>query len=356
MFTEFLPFLIILDMGIIVFAGGLGHPAWFSWMGDVIDEKYRGRWWSKRSTIISFATIVLAIMSSAVLKYFKSTNYEIQGFILFFMIAFIARASCINIVKRQYEPKEKKKRKDEVKEYTLLNFVKEIKSSNFGKFVLFRGVFAIAIGLTSSLVSIYLLRTLGFDYLTYMVITMSGTLFSVLTLNLWGKIADKYGNYKVIALTTLIIPLTPLLWILSSSKIYLFLVPAILGGTSWTAFSMASGNFIYDNVSKEKRSKAISYFNLFVGIGAVIGGLLASYLIEAIHTTRIKPIYLIFIIGTILRMLIISLFIPSLNEVKKRSKLKGFKELENILFKEAKPTILEDLHEITSIKNYLKEK
>jgi MFS family permease len=185
---------------------------------------------------------------------------------------------------------------------------------------------------------------------------MSETLFSILTLNLWGKIADKYGNYKVIALTTILIPLTPLLWIISTNKIYLFLVPALIGGTSWTAFLMVSGNFIYDNIGKEKRGKAISNFNLFLGIGAFIGGMIGAILIETINTTWIEPIYLIFIIGAIARLIIVSFWIPKIKEIKHKRKLKNLKELEKTLLKETKPTIKEDLHEIMRIKSYIKER
>lgn len=351
--TKCLPYSSILSLAIIVFAGGLGHPSWFSWIGDIVDDKFRGRWFAKRSTIISFTTIILALIASLVLNYSKNIGQEKIGFIILFSIAFLARFYCVSIINRHYEPKLKIKK---TKNYSLKQFIKESKSSNFGKFTLFRGMFAMIVGLTAPLTSIYLLRYLGFDYVSYIAIMLSGTLFSVLTLNLWGKLADKYGNYKVIAITTLLIPLTPLLWILSPSKIYLFLVPAILGGTTWSAFIMASGNFIYDNVSKEKRAKAISYFNLFTGTGAFIGGIIASSLIDSINTKWIEPIFLIYIGGSLLRMILIGIWIPKLKEIQKKEKLKGFKALENIVLREVKPTLIEDMHEIASVGKYIKER
>ena len=350
--TEILPYLIIADLALILIAGGFGHPAWFSWVGDIVDSKFRGRWFSKRSTIISFTTMILAISVSFALRHFKEIGQENIAFIVLFGMAFMARLYCVLIIRKQYEPKLKIKKK---KKFTLSHFIKEAKKTNLGKFTLFRGMLAIVQGLTAPLTAIYLLRFLGFDYVSYMVIMISGTLFSVLTLNLWGRIADKYGNYKVIALTTLIIPLTPVLWILSSSKIYLFLVPAILGGTSWSAFIMASGNFIYDNTSKDIRGKAISYFNLFTGIGALIGGLISAYLIETIKTTWIEPLFLIFIIGTVLRIIVIGFWVPKLNEVGRKKKMKGFRELERLIVKEIRPTLAEDVHEIVAIKDYIRE-
>jgi len=348
-----LPYLLIVDFILILVAGGLGHPSWFSWMGDVVDAKFRGRWFSKRNTIISFTTIILAISAALVLRYFKNNGEEIIGFIILFGIAFLARAYCVKIIGKHYEPPFKKKKS---KKKHLKKFIKESRKTNFGKFTLFRGIFAIAVGITSPLTAIYLLRILQFDYLTYIIIILSGTFFSIITLNLWGRIADKYGNYGVIAVTTIVIPLTPLLWILSPHKIYLFLVPAILGGTAWTAFIMASGNFIYDNVQRKNLGNAISYFNLFIGLGALTGGIIGAILIKVVQTNWIEPIFLIFMIGSLLRMIVVGISIPKLKEIKKKKKFKNIENFKKILLKEAKPTIIEDIHEIASIKSYITEK
>ena len=348
----FLPYLIILDIATILLSCGYGHPSWFSWMGDVVDAKYRGRWFSKRSTIISFTTIIFAISASFYVEHAKEIGKTNIAFIILFLLAFLFRLYSMFTIRRHYEPELKigKEKKIPVKK-----IIEEYKKTNLGKFTIFRGILALIIGLTSPLISIYLLRYLGLDYVTYMAIYLSGTLFSVITLNLWGKIADKYGNYRVIALTTIIIPFTPILWILSSSPLYLFIVPAILGGTAWSAFIMASGNFIYDNTTKKTRGRSISYFNFLTAVGGLVGGLISSLLIDVIHTTWIEPIPLIFISGSILRMFIIGYWVPKLKEIKKKNPLNGLKDIENIILREVRPTITEDFHEIGSIGKYLKE-
>lgn len=352
MYVDKLPYLVITAMSIALFSAGIGYPSWFSWMGDVVDKKFRGRWFSKRSTIISFSVIFFAITSALILNYAKNIGYEKLGFVILFGVAFIARASTIKVVRKQYEPKRKKKKEER---YALKSFVRELKNSNFGHFTIFRSMLAFVMGITAPLFSIYLLRNLGFDYVTFMAIMLSGTLFSAITLNIWGKISDKYGSYRVIALSTLIIPLTPLLWTLSTSKIYLFFVPALLGGVAWAGFIMASGNFIYDNVPKEKRGKTISYFNLFIGLSALLGGLISAILLKVINSSLASPIIILFIAGSILRMLVVGFWIPRLKEITNKKKFESVKELEHIILKEIKPTLIEDMHEILEIKEYIKE-
>ena len=252
--TQFLPIFLFTDLFILLSAAGIGHPAWFSLMGDIIDKEYRVRWFAKRTKFTIFTTITLTITASFLLESFKKSGKEIIGFILFFLIAFLARAYCSKLLKQQYEPKQKKPNiKLSKKEHK--SFIYELTTTNFGKVTLFRSIFAIAMGITTPLVAIYFLRELQFDYVTYILISLSGMIFSVFTLNLWGKIADKFGNYITIIFSTALIPLTPLLLILSTSKLYLFIIPGLIGGTAWHAFVMASKNFIYDNNPKEKRAK-----------------------------------------------------------------------------------------------------
>ena len=151
------------------------------------------------------------------------------------------------------------------------------------------------------------------------------------------------------------IPLTPLLWILSPSKLYLFLIPGIIGGISWYGFILASTNFVYDNNPKEKRAQAVAIMNLLIGVGAIIGGLISAGLLKFLNTSWIEPIILIFIIGSAARMIVVFFFVPKLKEIKHKQKFKGFKDLEHMVIKELKPTLMEDAHEIASIKNYIGE-
>ena len=75
-----LPLLLILAFAVQLIAGNIAAPSWFSWVGDIVDDGYRGRWFAKRNLILGFASIVLAIISSFFLEIhmifldFKSFN------------------------------------------------------------------------------------------------------------------------------------------------------------------------------------------------------------------------------------------------------------------------------------------
>ena len=346
--TSVLPIFLMLSFAIYVVLSNIGGPAWFSWVGDIVDKEYRGRWFSKRNFILGLVTVVVAISASFLLDFFKKNGFVMQGFMILFGLALISRFISWKILRKQYEPKIKLKKKYY---FSFWDFVIKSPTNNFGKFALFRSALAFAGSISGPLLAVYLLRKLQFSYPTYMIIIFSGTVFSLIFIEVWGRIADKYGNYKVLCITSLIIPLTPILWILYPSVAYLILIPSLLGGIAWAGFSLSAGNFIYDNVSKEKRGLAVSYYNMLWGIGVFLGAGVGALLIKFL-TTSMEPIFVIFIIGSAARAIVMIIFLPRIKEVRKTKKIKNVKEIKNILLKETKPAIAGEIHELMEMKKY----
>jgi MFS family permease len=346
----YLPFFLLAFFAISTIAINIGIPAWYSWIGDLVDDKHRGRWFAKRNLIIGFVIATLTIISSFFLDYFKKQELAMFGFAILFFLAFIFRMLAYGAIKTQYEPKLLRTKK---KASSFFKFVIDAPKTNFGRFAIFKALLTFTASISAPLLAVYLLRHLEFSYTTYMIVTMAGTLFSLFVIELWGKFSDKYGNYRTLILTSIAIPTIPILWILIPSPIYMILVPALIGGIAWAGFNLSATNFFYDNVTAEKRSTKISYYNLLNGIGIFLGASLGAFLIGVIKTSFIEPIILIFIIGSILRMIVVFIFLPKIKEIRKTKKFDSKRVLKHIIFKEAKPTISEEVHEIMSIKKYL---
>ena len=348
-----LPLLLIFAFGIQLIAGNIATPSWFSWVGDLVDDAYRGRWFSKRKLILGFVSIILAIVSSFFLDYFKNKNLVMFGFIILFALAMFGRLMSWKCFKKQYEPKIKLKKGYY---FSFWDFLIKSPHSNFGRFALFRCFLALSTAVISPLIAVYLLRNLNFAYTTYMIVTVAGSIFALVIMALWGKLADRVGNYKVIVISSFLIPTIPILWVLNKSPIYLILIPSIVSGVSWAGFHLAAGNFIYDNVSQSKRGIAVSYYNMLLGIGTFLGAGLGAILIKYLNTSFIEPIILIFLISGVLRMFTILIGLSKIKEVRKTKDFKGTHALKNLILKETKPTLVEEAHQIMSIKSYIVEK
>ncbi len=350
--TNLIPILLLIFFSIYTAVLSVGHPAWFSWVGDLVDESYRGRWFSKRNLIIGATTVLLTISASIFLDFMSKNNLSMIGFSILFGLAFLSRIQSYNVLSKQYEPKLRLKKGDY---FSFSAFILRAPKTNFGRFTLFRFTYSIASYISSPLITIYLLRNLQFDYLTYMIIIMSVTIFSVLSMEVWGKFADRYGNYRTLIISSIMTVTLPLLWIISPSVVFLIFVAGLITGIANAGFNLSSGNFIYDNVSHEKRGLAISYFNMLDGLGIFIGAGIAAILIKYLQTP-IQPIIVIFIIGFIARSLVVSLWINHMHESRKTETFDSRKALNSLILQEGKPTLVEEVHDLMSIKKYLREK
>ena len=347
---ESLPILVLFSFALYIIAGGLGYPAWFSWMGDIVEEKHRGKYFSKRNLLVGFTSVVLAISAALFLDYFGKNNWTMFGFIILFSLALLSRIMCWRIFHKQYEPKIKLKKGYY---FSFWDFLINSNKNNFGKFSLFRFFFTFTTAISSPLLVVYLLRNLNFSYTTYMIIIFAGTTFSLIVLELWGKFADRYGNYRTLCIATAVTPFIPILWILNSNIFYLIFIPSAISGIAWAGIHLSEKNFIYDNISNQKRGLAVSYYNMFWGIGIFLGASIGAFLIKILHTDFIQPIILIFIIGAVARGISVIWWLPKMKENKKTKKFTTSKAFKEIILKEGAPTIHEEVNDIIHIKKYL---
>jgi hypothetical protein len=91
------------------------------------------------------------------------------------------------------------------------------------------------------------------------------------------------------------------------------------------------------------------------GIGIFLGAGLGALLIKFLTFSFIEPIIFIFLFGGFMRMIAVFWWLPKFKEIRRTKKFKGSKTIKNIIFKEAKPALIEEVHEIISIKDYLRE-
>jgi uncharacterized membrane protein YfcA len=95
---------------------------------------------------------------------------------------------------------------------------------------------------------------------------------------------------------------------------------------------------------------------MLTGIGVFLGAGLGAILIKFLTLSLTRSIFIIFIIGSITRMMVVFWGLPKIKETRKKRKFKSSKALKNLIFKHGKQTLLEEAHEIMSIKEYLRVK
>ena len=287
---------------------------WVSWMGDLV-KKEQGAYFSKRSKIATAIALSATLIAGFILDLF-SKEFVMVGFAILFSIALISRLLSRYYVNKQYEPKLKLRKGYY---FSFLQFISRIREekNNFGKFVIFIGLIVLASNISGPFFTPYMLRDLGMNYLTFIIIgTIITALVTVAVLPLWGKFADRYGNVEMLKICSFIIPVVPILWIFSSNIYWLGFIQ-IVSGIGWAGFNLAASNFLYDVVTPARRGLCSAYQSILNGIGVFIGASIGGLLVKLpAGLIGMNILLFVFLVSGILRLIISIIFVNKIKEVK----------------------------------------
>lgn len=313
------------------------HPAWFSWMGSLIGENERGKYFAKRNRITGFVGLLFMIAGAFLLQYYKDLGLTLMAFGILFALATTLRIISLIFLIKQYEPKIKVTDEDY---FSFRDYLKKIRETPFGRFSIYSFFSRVAIGIASPFFAVLMLRNLQLSYLWFMAITISAVLFQLLFYPILGKASDVFGNIKVLRFSSFFIALTPLLWLISKNPVYLLIVPSIASGLGWAGLNLSSTNYIYDSVSQKKTSFGVTYYSLLIGLGIALGSGIGS-LLTLVSFPLIDNLYFILLISSILRFSAIIFLGPMLREVRHVKKFTA-----QFIFKEIRPMqgIVKEIH------------
>jgi MFS family permease len=291
--------------------GNLIGTAWGSLISDYLPSHKRGDYFGWRAQITGMAGLAGIAFSGLFLYEMKKINPTIGFFLLFFaasLCRYFSTYLMTGLMDIHHHTSEKT-------DFTFYMFMRRFKESNFVKFVLYIAGISFATHVASPYFSVYMLRDLKFNYLTYAAVIFSAVIMGLVAFPIWGRHADVVGNAKILKITSFLIPTVPLLWLLSKNPFFLIMVECY-SGFIWCGFNLCATNFIYDAVSPEKRVRCLGYFNLINGIAISMGAFLGGFLADKLPPMGGYRLLTLFFLSGFLRWLAHFLLSPNFREVR----------------------------------------
>jgi MFS family permease len=303
-------------------------PIWISIMTDLVPEHRRGRYFGMRNFVVGIAVWAAMYLAGTWLVWnrgIETLGTEFYGYAVLFAGAFLFRALSGwylgGIHEADYRPKE-----EEI--FSLREFIRRIPAGNFGRFCVYQLLLYAGTGIAAAFFTWYWLSPepggLGLNVQDYALLTI----FQMVTLfgaqPIVGRLADRFGNKKMIAVGGIGIGLIPALWLVSRDFTYICFVQ-VYDGLVWAAFSLASFNYIFDCVTPAKRARCTAFLTLFVGAGNAVGCFFGAWLAEMIEypvailgVTVAHPFTMMLIVSTAGRLLP-NLLLGSFKEMRLKS-------------------------------------
>jgi MFS family permease len=295
-----------------VVSGAIANPAWGSMMADLVPERLRGRYFGFRGQIAGLITLVFFFIGGAILQHFTGINV-FAGYAILFGGATVFRLLSFVFLSRMYEPAQAASKADGPGLYEL---VKSTWSSDLGKFTLYIALIDFGVCVSAPFFTVYMLRDLHFSYMSFVIVSSASAIATFYFQTFWGRRADMAGNIKVIRITSMILPVIPLLW-LGSTNMYYLIAANVISGFAWSGYTLSAVNFVYDASEPNIRTKQIAIFNATDGLACCLGALIGGFI--APHLPELLGFHLrsLFTVSGVLRGLVVLLLLRQIREVRR---------------------------------------
>ncbi|MCW8193392.1 MFS transporter [Proteobacteria bacterium 005FR1] len=305
------------------------QPQWRAWMGSIVPERRRGAFFAARTRLTMISSLVIFIGGGALLTV---SNRILQapwlGFALLFIAAAGGRTLSTYYLGRMHDPDHdthKNNPKDLSRSFAHVR--ESLHDKTFRHYSFFVAGMQGMVAISAPFFAVYMLRDLDFTYLQYSLNSVASIATQFVCLNYWGRFSDRFGNRLVMLITSCMIPMLPLLWLVSPSFYYLLGVQ-VVSGIAWSGFTLSTANYLYDIRPHATNfavyaavQSCLSASAVF--LGALGGGFLASAAPDLLQHWGIEdlmrsPLYLVFIVTAILRFSVTLWFIPRAVEPRVR--------------------------------------
>ncbi|MDD5288537.1 MAG: MFS transporter [Dehalococcoidales bacterium] len=311
----------------------LSNAPWNSMMADLVPGELRGRYFSSRNRINGLGALILSFVAGGILQVF--TRNPFIGFSIIFAGAMVSRFASVYFLSQMVEPPVVIPQN---KQSSIFKLSLTLGSTNIGKFILYNALINFAANFSGPFFSVYMLRDLKFNYLTYVIVNSTAALATLIFMPFWGKRIDRAGNVKVLKVASLFVPLVPIVW-LFSTNVYYLCAAQVLSGFAWSGFNLAVSIFLYGAAPSENRTRYIALNNalMFAGIslGALLGGVVAPF-VPALMKSNLLTMFLI---SGLARIVVVLIFIPGITEVRNVPEA----SVKEVLFSDIEPSNLKKL-------------
>ncbi|HAZ30773.1 TPA: MFS transporter [Candidatus Acetothermia bacterium] len=297
------PFLVLLVAVSSLFQASAG-TLWASWMGDVVPDRKRGRYFGLRSGILG----VVGMLANLGAGWFLDRVGIPLNFQVVIGVAVLLAAVGIYLLFLHYEPLAASPRPS-LRE----TLVTPWQRPNFRRFLLFSSYWHLSVFVASPFVFPYFLDQLRMTFTQVAIWSAIASTAGLVTTAQWGRVADRVGNKAVLAIGTFLTGSSlPLCWILAgvTGNLAFIWISAVFDALAWGAIGPAFFNLALASSPRENRVSYIATWSLAAGLAGFVGGVLSGPLLTlflplgftwgGVHWTGYHSL---FVLSGVLRML-----------------------------------------------------
>jgi len=246
---------------------------WTAWMGDVVPERERGRYFGLRTGI----TGVVGMLANLLAGWWLDRVGAPLSFQVVLVVAVGTALLGVFIYTRQYDPpttREPLRLRDIV--------AVPLGEPGFRRYLAFAVYWTFVVLLAAPFVFPYFLDELRLTFTQVAIWSTIAATASMVTTVAWGRVADRVGNKAVLAIGTFVAGVgLPGTWIAAGASgwIGFIWISAFLDAIAWGAIGPANFNLALVSAPRRNRVVFIAMVSLATGLGGFLGGAISGPLL-----------------------------------------------------------------------------
>jgi len=273
-------------------------------MGDLVPAAIRARHFAWRSRLFACVNLSCAFAVGILAKGYSTQNAPWTFFTAVFLCAGVSRLMSQQMLRRQYEPpvRPSSERPD----------WHAHPSKEFTTFCWAHALVQGAAAMSAPFFNVWYLRDLHFNYLALALCSCFAIVGNIISLPMWGRLADRVGSRATLRLAGLLVSLVPLPYLFFTGHLAIWIIN-LGGGIAWAGYNLVSFNYMLSTSENRDRTTLFAYASAVTGVVVfsmtLFGGFLATRLpVMAFES----PLQGLFLLSAILRFLALAFFFPRL--------------------------------------------
>jgi MFS family permease len=279
--------------------------AWTNWMTDLVPPRLRGRYFGVRNTAMAACAMLVNAGAGMLLDYMRTIGRARDGYALVLGVAVLCASIGTILLARQPEPPMQSRSRLPLADVFRVPW----QLPSFRRFMTAMIVWNMALGTAASFFSAHALQVLRIPFTTLALFDVVTSAISLLSLPLWGRIADRIGHRKVLLICISGVIVLPWSWVLATpNTLWILYANAVVSGIWWPGLMLSLSNRLMEQVPSTARSAYLALFAAMTGLGYFLASTLAGGLADlmanvqwSLGPLRVNNYQTLFIIASFLR-------------------------------------------------------
>ena len=265
-------------------AAGFVTPGLSNWNMSITPALGRGKFLAMKDITSMFGVAFTSLIIGRMLDYYKINNKYLVGFTIIFLISLVISILDFILLSSIREPIRIKL----VHKISLSETIsKPLKDIHFLKVILYLSIWYFAVQFSVSFIPIYMINSLKLTYSFISVVGVLGNIFGMVSIYLWGNLADRTSWNFLLKASGIIIAFCYMGWAFVTAHNAILFVPVlqILLTGSNGAFNMAAINIQYIHGPEDSKTTYLGVTQSIAYVTGFFGGMLgaaASHLLKNI--------------------------------------------------------------------------